>query len=121
MGLKSTSPKPVAFAVLIVADAPALGGGDVVDRIGERERGDFQPGVTEPGHVGQRVLDFPALINLVANGELHARQDLKLPGRFKMKCLNPIQDTRSMHGGSRMAGRTELENSRRMRWHTTDA
>ena len=35
-----------------IADAPALGGGDVIDGIGERERGDFQSGAAEFGGMG---------------------------------------------------------------------
>ena len=54
-----------------IADALPLRRRDVGDGIGERERRDLDSGITHTRRVSERIFQFPALINLVADGELH--------------------------------------------------
>ncbi len=55
-----------------LAHPAPLPGEDVGHRRPQRERGDLQSVVAQPGGGGQGVVEFPALEDFVADGEFHA-------------------------------------------------
>ena len=68
-----------------IADALPLRRRDVRDRVSEREWRDLDSGITHTRRVRERVFQLPVFINLVADGEFHARRFRVSECEFKIQ------------------------------------